>query len=168
MATGDLNVTRLRELVSYDPETGAFRRTDGRLLTGAASRNAHVGWINGQGYHCLRVDRKEWLGHRLAWVLMAGELPTGEVDHRDGQRANNRWENLRDVAHRHNIENQRRPARSGSTGYLGVTLHKASGLFHAQIKSHGKHISLGYFKRPEDAHAAYVEAKRLLHTGCTL
>ena len=47
---------------------------------------------------------------------------------------------------------------SNKTGYKGVSFHKASGKFRAQIKVADKHISLGYHSTPEDAHKAYKDA----------
>lgn len=45
--------------------------------------------------------------HRIAWLLETGAWPKDEIDHRDGNRANNRWDNLRDVPHCINQLNQK-------------------------------------------------------------
>lgn len=44
-----------------------------------------------------------------------------------------------------------------------VSFHKLSGLWHARIMTHGVKESLGYYRSPEDAHAAYVAAATIKH-----
>jgi len=85
----------------------------------------------------------------------------------NGNRADNRIGNLRDVTHRTNSENRRTPIPGTATGHLGVHTHQ-SGLFRARIRVNGKPKSLGLYDTPEQAHAAYVAAKRRLHAGNTL
>ena len=166
MAVNDLTAARLRELLSYDPETGVFIRSSNSRR---AKKGDMAGWVNALGYRAVSIQSRTYLCHRLAWLYVTGQWPCGVIDHINGDPGDNRWRNLRDVAHRTNIENQRVAARSNkSTGLLGATLHKASGLYQAQLKTHGKRLGLGYFKTPEEAHAAYLEAKRRLHAGCTI
>lgn len=66
------------------------------------------------------------------------------------------------------MQNRRTATRGSLSGLLGAHLHKATGLWHAVIKTSGKVTSLGYHKTPEEAHAAYIKAKRELHVGNTL
>lgn len=79
---------------------------------------------------------------------------------------NNRWENLRNVPHRANIENRCRANSNNSTGFLGVTKDKRRpGLFKAQISTKGKNIEIGFFQTAEEAHGAYITTKRAIHEG---
>ena len=56
-----------------------------------------------------------------------------------------------------NIANSKRRINNKS-GFKGTWLHKASGLYAAQVTVNYTPHHLGYFKTPEEAHAAYCEA----------
>lgn len=102
------------------------------------------------------------MAHRLAWLYVHGRWPDGLIDHKNGDRADNRFDNLRDVAHRVNMQNLRKAFVSSKTGLLGASPLK-DGRFGAFIKRDGKSKNLGTFDTPELAHAAYVAAKRVIH-----
>jgi hypothetical protein len=155
----ELDSTRLRELLRYNARTGAFVRRHSR-----GSRPA--GGINAGGYHQISVDGRLYYGHRLAWLYAYGEWPDGCVDHVNGDRSDNRLLNLRVGTRGQNLQNMRRP--KSTNPYLGVSLHRASGLWHARIQVQGVAASLGYHKTPEAARRAYVTAKRNLHEFGTL
>lgn len=161
-----LTQQRVRELLNYDPETGEF--TNRITRSSRAQAGATVGSLAVNGYVTIRIDHALHYAHRLAWLYMTGEWPTGDIDHRDGQRANNRWKNLRDVSRRTNQENRRQPQANNGTGLLGVCTDKRGRGVRAQIVVDGRQTYLGKFATPEEGHAAYVAAKRRLHAGCTL
>ena len=71
-----------------------------------------------------------------------------------------------DVTKRTNQENRIRASKRSKAGILGVTTLK--NCFAAKIESKGRVYYLGRHKTPEEAHSAYVAAKRQLHDGCTL
>jgi len=152
---------RLLELLIYSPESGLFTR---RTARGNAAAGSLAGTASPRGYLRIAVDGVEYPAHRLAWVYMTGCEPSGDIDHRDGCTSNNRWDNLRDVSHRTNGENQRRPSSNNKTGFLGVHKNK-SGSFVAEIRVDG---ALRYLGTPELASDVYLAAKRQLHQGCTL
>jgi hypothetical protein len=167
MAKYDLTAARLRELLSYDPETGAFVRLKtlcGRAIAG--QRAGRIGHMH--GYAVIFIDGYLYAAHRLAWLYMTGRWPEGVIDHRDGKKANNAYANLRDVTFSVNLQNQRKARVDNALGLLGVTRHSKNNKFQARITLDKKTHSLGYFKTAEEAHAAYVEAKRRLHAGCTI
>ena len=94
--------------------------------------------------------------------LIAG-TPTGMfTDHIDGDGLNNRRSNLRTADVQQNSCNQRL-SLANSSGHKGVYWHKASGLWHAQIKKDGRKYSLGYFSDVEAAAAAYSKASTEIH-----
>ncbi len=159
-----LTAERLRELLEYDSETGVFRW---RVKSGSKSAGSIAGTLHKNGY-CTKimVDRKGFAAHRLAWLYMTGEWPALEVDHKNCIGTDNRWSNLRLVTRHENMQNKRRAHRNNKTGFLGVSIQ--DGRYRADIYDSGKHRFLGFHDTPEQAHAVYVDAKRIMHPGSTL
>lgn len=149
---------RIRELLSYDPESGALT-----WIARQSIRIKHVGAVAGTidplGYVLVSIAYRHVRGHTLAWVLMTGKYPEGEIDHINGVKSDNRWVNLRDVTHGKNMENQKRARRGSASGFLGVASHKGGKYFTAEIKTEGARSYLGCFKSAESAHLAYLAAK---------
>lgn len=158
---------RLKELLHYDPNTGVF------TWATKASRNVVVGRVAGSSsegsYHVVRLDKQRFQAHRLAFLYMTGEWPEHDVDHINGVRTDNRWANLRDITRATNIQNQRAAHSDSAVEFLGVYYNKARRKFVAQIKPQGQaNKYIGGFDTAEEAHAAYLNAKRELHAGCTI
>ncbi len=152
-----LTQERLKQLLDYSPETGLFywrvNRGPARIGAQAGSISKHLGYVE------IRVDLKPYYGHRLAWFWMTGAWPENEIDHRDLNKANNSWINLRAASSSQNKAN-----RSSQGKFLkGVSLHRESGLFRATAGKNGHRIHIGYFKTPAEAHAAYIETAQQLH-----
>lgn len=155
-----LTATRLRELLSYDPETGDFTRLVGR--SGPRSRAGDVaGCENGQGYIRIYVDGIGYKAHRLAWLYVYGEMPP-ELDHINGNRSDNRIANLRSVTRAQNKMNCR-TYKNCTSGLKGATFNKRAQKWKAQIQRDGKKVGLGYFETAEAAHEAYAVAANALH-----
>ncbi len=156
---------RLRNLLSYDATTGQFTwlvQRSIRVKIGCAAGNLN----RGDGYWYIQVDYRSYPAHRLAWLYVHGEWPKEHIDHIDGDRINNRLNNLRDVSRSVNLQNRKRASVHNKTGYLGVSPFKTK--FMANIRLAGKRTYLGLFATPEIAYAAYLEAKRTIHLGNTL
>ncbi len=164
MAKADLSAESLRELLHYDLETGLFTRI------GKAGRKgkigAAVGWEDKDGYIQVGVLCRNYRAHRLAWLYVTGDWPREDVDHINGIRGDNRWSNLRAVTRAVNMQNVRRARKDSSIGLIGV--EKNGGGYSARIKTSTERLYLGFFDTPEEAHAAYLDAKRRLHEGCTI
>lgn len=165
MANADLTPARLREFLSYNPDTGVFTRIKG--TRGHAAGDA-VGNLNSRGYIRIIIDRIEYQAHRLAWLYAYGEWPANEIDHINGIRTDNRLCNLRDVPKTHNQQNRHGAYRNNQSGFLGVHWSKHAKRWTSHIRINGKATGLGYFDTPEDAHAAYLQAKREHHPGNTI
>jgi hypothetical protein len=71
------------------------------------------------GYVCIRVCKVFLYAHRLAWWFHYGQFPKDQVDHINGNRADNRIINLREAAHAHNRMNMR-PTSRNTSGVKGV------------------------------------------------
>ena len=158
-----LTAERLREVLSYDPETGVFTWFAAR---GSGKVGSVAGCLAKDGYRVIRIDRQRYLASRLVWLYTTGSWPKFEIDHKNGIRDDDRWVNLRDVTRSENQQNLRRALSNSTTGFLGVSRHQ--GNFQAQIRLDGKSRYLGTFSTPEEAHAAYLNAKRGLHQTCTI
>lgn len=89
---------------------------------------------------------------------MTGEWPSGDVDHINGDKADNRWVNLRDVPHFITARNM--PLNCANTsGVNGVHWHRQRGKSNAKIKVNGKTISLGLFAELADAATSRASAE---------
>lgn len=164
MADADLTAARLRELLDYNPETGLFTWAISRR---GCRKGDPTGKPHRNGYIMIGVMYRHRLAHRLAWLHTYGDWPTGEIDHINGIRSDNRIANLRDVSTAVNRQNLR-AARSDNhhTGLLGV--YKNHGQWSARVQVNGTQHYLGSFSTPEEAHSAYLAAKRKMHPGCTI
>lgn len=158
MKTPDLEHSRVKELLSYDPESGIFMWNP--RPAGHQRKDS--------GYVSIEVDGNEIKGHRLAWFMFYGVWPTGLIDHINGDKSDNRIENLRDATHKINAQNRRVHMKNSAQKLLGVCWNKARSKWQAGIGHEGKNRYLGLFDTPEEAHEAYLKAKRLLHDGCTI
>lgn len=160
MSKHTLSVERLKEVLNYDPVTGIFTY---RIRRSNVSAGSPAGHMHNKGYHRISIDDKRHYASRLAWFYMTGEWPSEHIDHINGDRSDNRFENLRLATAGENQQNRSTP-RNSTTGFLGVTWNKGMKKFQAQITSNWRHYRLGYFDTPEEAHAAYLAAKQRLHT----
>jgi hypothetical protein len=161
-----MTVDELRQAVSYDPETGVFIWTKKRC--GRCRIGSKAGAQRLDGYIEIYIHGKTYKAHRLAWLYMNGEWPSHQIDHIDGDRANNRIKNLRDLTKVLNMQNQRRPQKSNTSGYLGVSWQRAKCKWEARISVGGVRHFLGTHPTAEDAYVAYLDAKRQLHGSCTI
>ena len=159
-------LARLRELFSYDPDTGIFtRRTSG----GGAKAGSVAGHAAYDGYVYIQADGKRYSAHRLAWLFVHGRWPAEQTDHINGIRSDNRIANLREASNTENQQNRHRaPTKNVSCGLLGASWHKGGKCWQSRITMHGKKIHLGNFGTAEEAHAAYLKAKVRLHPFQTI
>jgi len=155
----ELTAERLRELLHYDPETGLFSWLVHRRRHKAG---AIAGCIRNDGYCRITIDGIGYFAHRIAWLYAYREAPSAQIDHIDGDRANNAISNLRQASNSENCQN--RAIRSdSSTGMPGVGWQKKHGKYQAKIGINGKRHSLGLFDTAKDANEAYLKAKSQLH-----
>lgn len=167
MARTDLTVARLREMLSYDEQTGVFIRARATGRHGCHRAGAVSGYVTPLGYVEISVDNKTFKAHRLAWLYKYGTWPNGHIDHIDGRPGNNAIANLREADDLLNGQNIKGPKKNNkSTGLLGVKKNGPG--WCASIQTNGATKYLGQFRTPEEASQAYLEAKRVLHPFCTI
>lgn len=154
---------QLLALLHYDPATGWFTWRSNR---GSVKAGDRAGTVSKQGYRRINVSGHMVTAHRLAFFYMTGRWPQSDVDHRHGNRDDNRWEELREMDRAGNMENLRSAHRDNKSGLLGVSPCRRRWAAHIRIG--GRNRYLGTFDTPELAHAAYLDAKRANHAGNTL
>lgn len=157
----------LQELLDYRPETGVFSWKVNRS-------NVKAGTVTGcktvNGYLFIRLFKKCWLAHRLAWIYCYGhETLPPLIDHINGDKTDNRIDNLRPGTKVTNGQNRHgAQANNASSGLLGVAWLAHVEKFTAYINFDGRRKYLGLFEDKHEAHSAYLKAKRELHEGCTI
>ena len=153
----------VRMYLSYSPITGivtknllpreALKSDRAYSIHSARDAGKVVGSKNKHGYLFAMINGVTYPLHRLIWVLMEGDIPDGMyVDHRNGVRDDNRWENIKDLVDWG--QNQRNAAirKDNKTGYKGVC-KLPSGKYWARAKNQdGKQIGLGTYDTPEKAY----------------
>lgn len=143
----------LLRLVSYDPEAGIITRrvrTSNRVRVGDA-----IGSMSSSGYLMGIIAGQRGCIHQFAWFYVHGTWPDHWIDHKDGDKLNNRINNLRQATASQNLGNKKRQSNNTS-GFKGV--HPKRNKWCAQIKHMGKCQTLGVFVTREEAHQAYCEA----------
>lgn len=158
---------QINEALSYDPETGTLtwkHRADSRSQVNSRCAGVSAGSLHAEGYYhlAIRISGVSYRlrSHRVAWLLMTGEWPSDQIDHKDTDKGNNRWINLRCATHGQNQANKRTYAKSG---FKGVTFNPGRNTWRAQININGKSKGLGTYKTGEEAHAAFCEAAEKQH-----
>jgi hypothetical protein len=113
-------------------------------------------WYASRGYAVTNIREN---GRRTLLRMHRLFLPDAiEIDHKFGNKLDNRRSEIRPATHSQNLAN--RPKWTGAFRFKGVFRHKDCRKFHAQIKVHGKAIHLGYFDSEIDAARAFDSASR--------
>lgn len=136
--------------LSYDPSTGRFERVGPYKGKGLYVRETYKGYLK------IQIMGERIFAHRLAWLLHHKRWPEEMIDHVNGDRSDNRIENLRSASAHQNAANSKIYS-SNTTGFKGVS-ERRPGEFRARIQVNGKSLSLGTFPTPEKAHEAYEAA----------
>jgi hypothetical protein len=149
----------LQEIINYNPESGIFTWARPRPKIQVGSR---VGYLHHRGYRNLEIDGKHYSEHRLAWFYMTGKWPKDQIDHINGNRSDNRFENLREAT---NGQNRANSKTSNAFGLKGISFKKKlkKTPWQATIRHNRKTIYIGCFRTPEEAHAAYTKKAAELH-----
>lgn len=153
---GALTADRLHQLLDYDPTTGVFRWKVDRSWSAVAGALAGV-LDHSRGYIKIEIDGVKYAAHRLAWLYVHGAWPLGLIDHANGERNDNRIENLREATRQGNAANSRL-YKNNTSGLKGAHWSKKDRAWRAQICIHGRTKYLGSFQTREEAHAAYQNA----------
>jgi hypothetical protein len=146
-------IDELRKRLAY--------RSDGVLIWKRINvHNTKPGRLAGSMHRCgylyVRINNVAYAAHRVIWAIIKREDPTGaQIDHINGNKVDNRIENLRKASQSQNQHNRRKSK--------GCYFHKFKKVWVAQIYLNGKHIHVGHFHTQEKAREAYLRAKEKLH-----
>jgi HNH endonuclease len=160
--------TNLKNIWWYDPDTGFFHwkiRTKGK--DGIIWPGDQVGSQTIKGYITLGHRKKLYRANRTAWFFMTGRWPPRElqVEHRNSNKADNRWANLGLVTRTKNRQNLNDPLnKKNISGCRGVTFHVGRRnpkykRWRVAITMNKQQIFLGYFVDLQDAIAARKKAE---------
>jgi hypothetical protein len=153
-------VETLREWLHYDPTTGHItwlRKNSNRAVVGSIA-----GHVDQRGYRRVSIETRKLLAHRVAWAIHYGADPGEmEIDHRDGNKSNNRIDNLR-LATKPNNGHNARTRSDNTSGVKGVSLDRRRGTWVAQVVDGTTRHSRA-FPTIEEATAAIRTAREKLH-----
>ena len=174
MARNDLpSIELLRQLLRYEPQRARlfWLERSAELMcdqanadtfnTRFAGREA-LSSVRYDGYKYGTLQRRTVTAHRVAFALIYGHWPTADVDHINGDKADNRACNLRAATRQQNLRN-RRARKTSTSSYMGVCLPSQRSKWIAQIKIGDRNVSLGAFTSEEEAALAYDKAAAIHH-----
>jgi hypothetical protein len=167
----------MRKLLRYEHETGKLFwlfRTPDMFSNGSQTAEQRCALWNGRygnkealcstdlgGYKHGRIFHRMVTAHRVIWAIYYGAWPTGNIDHINGNPADNRISNLRQVSHKENMRNQKRRSDNKS-GAVGVSWRERDHKWRAYISDVSGAKHLGSFLSKDDAIAARAEAEKRL------
>ena len=146
-----LTQKELKELLHYNPDTGVFTWLVSRGRNKAGNVAGHVSKTS--GYVEIRLCKKLFKAHRLAWLYMTGEWPE-ITDHINLVKDDNRWVNLREATPRQNLYNKG-SLKGSSSKHKGVSWDKWKKKWVVRARSPAKHLHLGYSKCEHEAALVY-------------
>lgn len=153
-------IALVKATFNYDPDSGILTwKGGGRAAEGSTAGHLSNGYLTVRFGSTCKYPSAIAV-HRVAWALHHGQWPDSDIDHINGDRADNRASNLRLATRSQNLLNQ--PARSyNKTGFKGV--YRSGSGFIARMTANRKKVYLGYFKTAEAAHDAYEAAAKACH-----
>jgi hypothetical protein len=166
----------LKECFNYDEITGSLYwkerplshfKTDRMMkIMNARMANTVAGSVSGGRYLSVIINLKSYRNHRIVWKLVTGSDPTDQIDHINGDKLDNRFENLREA---NNAQNQYNVGlnKNNTSGFKGVSFDKWYGLWNAAIGFNRKQYRIGRFKTKEQAAEAVMLARESFHKEFT-
>lgn len=149
----------LKSILDYDPKTGVFhwKRNQGTAKKGSVAGSSHS-----EGYVSIRINKKLYFAHRLAWLHVHGYFPENNIDHINRNRRDNKINNLREVSQSCNLRNKVFSDKNTS-GVTGVSWLKRRGKWQSYITANKKRHPLGTYGSFDDAVCARLSAEQCLN-----
>jgi hypothetical protein len=151
-------------IVTEEDLQGMVRRfdlVDGKIYyketyTSRAIKGLEAGNTDGRGYRVVKIKGRMFRAHRIIYYLHYGVWPGDfQIDHMDGDKLNNKPENLRLVTSEQNSRSYRKPYKNPTSKYRGVCWNTRANKYMAQIVHNNKNIYLGCFTCEKEAALAY-------------
>lgn len=130
----ELTKDLLQELFYYNKNTGIFHW---KVKKPGVKHTDDISTICAQGYKVVTLNRKRYYVHRLVWILVTGKDANGFIDHKNRDKADNRFDNLRVVSKSQNEHNTSK-RKSNKTGYKNISYYKSSASYVAEYMLNGK------------------------------
>lgn len=144
--------SQLKEVLHYNKDTGIFTWIkSGRGIPKSRQAGSVDKYTK---YIYIRINKKNWSAHRLAWLYIYGEWPKNQIDHINHNRADNRIKNLRDVTIRENALN--RKYYLDNNNLVGAYYRESHKKWCASITIGGIRKHIGYYNTKEEANNAYL------------
>jgi hypothetical protein len=153
-------------MINQELLNNLFEYCDGKLFRKADGwsrwkKGTQVGSIGNEGYLSIEIFGKNYKAHRLIFLMHYGWLPD-EVDHQDGNRLNNKIDNLRPATKNQNQHN-RKISKNNTSGVKGVSYRSCTNKWRVRVMLNNKSISIGDFKDLELAELVATMAREKYH-----
>lgn len=149
----------LKERLNYDADIGIFtwKVSHGKVKAGCVA-----GSFDKDNYIRIRLNKKDYRAHRLAWLYMYGEFPNGKLDHANRITNDNRISNLRLATNEQNSFNSKLRT-DNTTGIKNVYWNKVRNKWQVSLSINKKLETIGYFDDIEFADLVATEARNKYH-----
>jgi len=145
--------SELKDILHYDQDTGVFTWLKNYIVAGTVEK---------KGYIAIKINKKSYKAHRLAWLYVYGNFPKEQIDHLNGIKNDNCINNLREATASENMLN-RKQFKTSSAEFKGISFHKKQQKWTAKIQINKQRIWLGSFYSANEAAIAYKNAAIKLH-----
>lgn len=164
------SATYINESISYNEYTGEViwkkrplchfkNMTSMKKFNTRHEGKAIAGKPKPDGYIYISLGGERYLLHRIIWKAVTNKDPDGEIDHINGDRADNRAKNLRCISHQDNGKNQGR-RKDNTSGINGVSWCKQTKRWLVVISIDGKARHVGRFSDISEAAKARAAAEK--------
>lgn len=148
----------IKSILDYNESTGIWtwvRPTSNRVQCGDIA-----GRVMNNGYRYIHINGQSYAAHRLAFLWVTGNLPKQDVDHINGIKLDNSWNNLRDATRSQNLFNR----SAYRTNILGIkNVSQKDGKYRVRLSVNGVQKQIGIYEDLELAQLVAIEARNLYH-----